>query len=504
MPDPNELGWKDTVRISPLEDTIVALRPVAPKLPFGIPDSVRRLNPALPANSTEGFTSLDPFTAQPKNPPTTNVPTNLGWEYVWHCHILSHEEADMMRIIKLEVAVDLPAAPTLTRVGTTSPVVLSWNDATTVGPDPANPANLGNPANEIGFRVERAVVNGPTVEPWIQIGKALANQTTFTDNSPASTSTYRYRVVAYNAAGSSPSNEIDVASATPPPIAPSGLSATVQGGQVLLAWTDNSSNETGFRIQRSTNNTFTANLVAFNAAAGATSYPDSSALQAGLRYYYRVMAVNGTVLSAPSNVVSVQVGTLAAPTNLTLSLLRNPIRVRLVWQDNATTNEGFLVERSTDSAFTAPTLIPVAGADTTSFTEQVAAGSVFYYRVRATIGNPVTDQSGPSNVRLASPPAAPTNMIVTQAAGATNIVVRFTDNADNESGFILERSTDGGTTWALKANLGIRGGTPPQTVTYTDQRATFTPGMVMKYRVRATNALGDSATLTQTGTLTAH
>ena len=26
----NELGWKDTVRISPLEDTIVALRPIIP------------------------------------------------------------------------------------------------------------------------------------------------------------------------------------------------------------------------------------------------------------------------------------------------------------------------------------------------------------------------------------------------------------------------------------------------------------------------------------------
>ena len=32
-PDPTELGWKDTVRISPLEDTIVALRPIIPRLP---------------------------------------------------------------------------------------------------------------------------------------------------------------------------------------------------------------------------------------------------------------------------------------------------------------------------------------------------------------------------------------------------------------------------------------------------------------------------------------
>jgi len=33
MPDANELGWKDTVRMSPLQDTIVALRPILPKIP---------------------------------------------------------------------------------------------------------------------------------------------------------------------------------------------------------------------------------------------------------------------------------------------------------------------------------------------------------------------------------------------------------------------------------------------------------------------------------------
>ena len=33
-PDPNELGWKDTVRMNPLEDAIVALRPVTPSASF--------------------------------------------------------------------------------------------------------------------------------------------------------------------------------------------------------------------------------------------------------------------------------------------------------------------------------------------------------------------------------------------------------------------------------------------------------------------------------------
>ena len=41
-PNSYEHGWKETVRINPLEDTIVALRPKKPVLPgFGLPQSVR-------------------------------------------------------------------------------------------------------------------------------------------------------------------------------------------------------------------------------------------------------------------------------------------------------------------------------------------------------------------------------------------------------------------------------------------------------------------------------
>ena len=36
-------------------------------------------------------------TAHPMTTPIVNAMTNFGWEYVWHCHILSHEEMDMMR-----------------------------------------------------------------------------------------------------------------------------------------------------------------------------------------------------------------------------------------------------------------------------------------------------------------------------------------------------------------------------------------------------------------------
>jgi len=98
-PDDNEMGWKDTVRMNPLEDIIVAMRAKVPTFPFAVPDSIRPLAPALPVGAT--MPSLDPFTGQPIT--ITNDITNFGNEYTWHCHILGHEENDMMRPLVLKV-----------------------------------------------------------------------------------------------------------------------------------------------------------------------------------------------------------------------------------------------------------------------------------------------------------------------------------------------------------------------------------------------------------------
>jgi spore coat protein A len=64
-PDDNELGWKETVRLNPGEVTRVIMKFDLPKLPAVMDD--------------------------PKSPRTG------GHEYVHHCHILEHEEHDMMR-----------------------------------------------------------------------------------------------------------------------------------------------------------------------------------------------------------------------------------------------------------------------------------------------------------------------------------------------------------------------------------------------------------------------
>jgi spore coat protein A len=73
-PDANEFGWKETVRMNPGEVTRVIMRFDLPTVPFMVPSS--------PRAAALGIT---PVTGQTVN------------EYVWHCHILEHEEHDMMR-----------------------------------------------------------------------------------------------------------------------------------------------------------------------------------------------------------------------------------------------------------------------------------------------------------------------------------------------------------------------------------------------------------------------
>lgn len=238
MPEPNELGWKDTVKISPLMDTIVAVRPRAPSLPFGIPNSLRPLNPSIPIDSVMGFTpppagsdfgfgSIDPTTGQAYVAPfpydnykgvVTNILYDFGWEYVWHCHILSHEEMDMMRPIVLKVASTVPAAPTIL---STAGGVITWTDPTPV--TYTNYSTYGDSANEVGFNVYRSNSGGPFVK--LNAAKLLANSTSFTDAAPGAAPAYL--VEAFNAAGSSIPPVASLISVVVDPAGPFAVPATV-------------------------------------------------------------------------------------------------------------------------------------------------------------------------------------------------------------------------------------------------------------------------------------
>lgn len=136
-PYADELGWKETIHTNPFEDIIVALKPSATdmQLPFTIPNSLRLLDPTVPAGSTGIFSPVAPPPGVPAVAQTTNVVNNFGWEYVWHCHLLGHEENDMMRPI-----VFIPEMPT----GGMNPQALTFAGTAVGGTSAAQTVTLTN------------------------------------------------------------------------------------------------------------------------------------------------------------------------------------------------------------------------------------------------------------------------------------------------------------------------------------------------------------------------
>jgi hypothetical protein len=178
FPDANELGWKDTVRMNPLEDIIIALRPIKPDVPWDLPNSIRPLDVTSPIGSVLSFANIDP-TGQPAT--VTNQYVNFGWEYVWHCHLLGHEENIMMRPIIIGVAPNAAGTPAAALAS--GKVTVTWAD---------------NSLNETSFTVQRATnANGP----WTTLATLPTNTVKYVDTAPVKKTTNFYRVVANNWVG---------------------------------------------------------------------------------------------------------------------------------------------------------------------------------------------------------------------------------------------------------------------------------------------------------------
>jgi len=155
-----------------------------------------------------------------------------------------------------------------------SQVDLSWTD---------------NADNEDGFNIERST-DGTN---FSQLTTVSSNVTSYSDTSVAGSTSYWYRVKAYNSGGDS--NYSNTASATTPqctnpPAAPTITSTYRSKYYIIIDWTDNASDETGYRVYRglsSSNLTLVATL-----PANTTSYNDSGLTRKTV-YYYKVCAYNG-------------------------------------------------------------------------------------------------------------------------------------------------------------------------------------------------------------------
>lgn len=395
-PDANELGWKDTVRVSPLEDTLVALRPVVPTLPFEIPNSIRLLNPMMPTGSTAMFNSVG-VNGNPTDP-ILNQLVNFGWEYVWHCHILSHEEMDMMRPVSLALppkAADGLAFAT-SGSGNKARLTLTWND---------------NSISETSFLVQKTIDGttwsnvGTVASPLDQVNgtgpKSLQDPAVYNPNVVA-----KYQVLAQNTVGYGGQHpSLTVKSASAPvltgdvPPAPTSLSATLQAGpKVLITFTDNAMTETGFVVERSDNGGAFVQIAKLPARSntGSVSYTDNLTLSAAdVTYVYRVAAVNVAGLSgyavSPTILLSAQP---AAPGNFTATNGANGGNSRSVilnWQDLSGNETGFTIQRATNSTFTKGLNTATVNADVTTLTQTgLSRNTQYWYRIRSNNGTTVS------------------------------------------------------------------------------------------------------------------
>ncbi len=328
---------------------------------------------------------------------------------------------------------DLPAAPTgLEAAVLPGPeVLLTW---------------IHDSTNTTDFVIERAVGTGA----FSFLARVAAPDVTYTDLSALNGNTYSYRVAAANTAGQSGYSNTAAVTVNLAPAAPTNLTFTVLPGPgVALTWTDNADNETSFVIHRA-DGTDGTGVFSFLASVGAniTTFTDLNVVD-GAGYTYRVAAVNAADQSLWSN--ELPVGLIlppAAPTGLTATGQAGPPpQVVLTWTDTAT-ETGFMVQRCTGAGCTNFASLVDLGADVVTYTDlDVVSGNNYSYRVAAVnLGG----QSGWSNEASAevpassAAPAAPTN--VNARRQNRRVILTWTDNADNKTGFEIERASNAGFT----------------------------------------------------------
>lgn len=320
------------------------------------------------------------------------------------------------------------------------------------------------------------------------------------------------------------------------PSAPTGLTATTaSSSQINLAWTDNASNESGFRIERKLG---AGGAYAEIATVGpnVTSYSDTG-LSASTSYYYRVRAYNAIGNSAYSNEANATTSAVIPPANGTglrgqyydntnftnLRVTRTDATVNFTWNNAPASGVGkdtFSVRWTgqVQSRFSQLYRFYTTSDDGvrlwvngvqlvnnwTNHTATEDSGTITlvanqkYDIVMEHYDNTGTavarlSWSSPSQVKQIIPqsqlypavtaPAAPSNLTA-NAVSTSQINLAWTDNANNETGFRIERSLNGSSFTEI-TTVGAN-------VT-TFNNTGLAASTAYFYRVRATNSGGNSA-----------
>ena len=256
-----------------------------------------------------------------------------------------------------------------------------------------------------------------------------------------------------------------------PPTQANALTAAAGRGFVDLMWTPPADADIdGFKIYRSLDagDTWTLHHTLPNPAA--TTWRDTG-LDDGRKYTYRIRAYRETGIASEPISYSVTTNKYWTVTNLP-GPLDAPIvsdvtqtSLRLTWSDNTTTEAGFTIERANPDGTTTLYDVPSSAAVSTATgsvgynVTGLTAATAYTFRVRGYTAAQDSAWSLPAQATtlpsdpMNPPPAAPTNLTATRTPLDTGseTLLEWSDNSDepnNEQGFHVHVSTDGGQTFA--------------------------------------------------------
>jgi subtilisin family serine protease len=168
-------------------------------------------------------------------------------------------------------------------------------EATAVSVSQVDLTWIDNASDESGFKIERAKLSEGIYRHIMTLGPDVES---YNDVGLSESTTYYYKVRAFNPAGDSAYSKED--DTTTYLAEPGNLSAArVSDKQINLTWTDDSNAESGFRIERKQGSGGTYSEIA-TVGEDVTTYGDTG-LEASTTYYYRVNAYDGDGNSEYSN-----------------------------------------------------------------------------------------------------------------------------------------------------------------------------------------------------------
>ena len=260
------------------------------------------------------------------------------------------------------------------------------------------------------------------------------------------------------------------------PEAPTSFTATgVSDSEIDLAWTD-SIGATGYEVDKQ-NSDLSWSAIAPSLADNATGYQDMG-LDAGTTYAYRVEAIDAGGSSAPTGTQS-GLTTPAVPTHV-VATPNGTGEVDLTWDAMTSATTYDISVNINGGGYNSVT----TGIGTNSYAYGASAGTSYVFQIVAQNATGASDP-GTSNAALTIP-AVPGSFTATPI-NAGEVDLSWSDVAGGE----LHRSSaalGGGQYGPLISGLASN------VVSYHD--TTVAAGTTYTYRIHATNATGDSATVT--------